>query len=109
MSGAELNGIKVTRVIFELVQDGNTLGTTSDWEELKIVCEYQLAGEDPFFTIASEKGWSVNGAKELSAIIEILEKRVKEIEADLDDINIDEKVAVKLITEAEENDKGKQS
>ena len=109
MSGAELNGIKVAKVTFELVQDGNTLGTTSDWEELKIVCEYQLPGEDPFFTIASDKGWSINGARELSAVIDILEKRVKEIEADLDDINIDEKVAARLITEAEENDKSKQS
>lgn len=98
---SNLNGIKVSRVIFELVQDGNTLGTTSDWEELKIVCEYQLPGEDRFFTLASDKGWSINNSNQLKEIIDVLEKRVKEIESDLGDLNIDEKVATKLIKEAE--------
>lgn len=102
VSGSKLNGIKVAKITFELLQDGNTLGTTSDWEKLKICCEYQLPGEEQFFTLASERGWSCNSSKNISDIIDILKKRVKEIETDLEDIDIDERVAEKLIRESEE-------
>lgn len=98
-----LNGIKIGKITFELLQDGNTLGSTEEWEELKVSCEYQLPGEDAFFVIKSEKGWSINDSKELGIVIDILQKRVKEISQDLDDIGIEGKVANKLIADAPSN------
>ena len=102
MSG-ELKGIKIGKITFELLQDGNTLGTTDDWEAIEVHCEYQLPGDEPFFVVKSEKGWSINDSKELATVIDILQKRVKDITTDLDNIGIEEKVKDKLIEDSTNN------
>lgn len=102
MSGG-LKGIKIGKITFELLQDGNTLGTTQDWEDIKVECEYQLPGDEPFFVVKSEKGWSINNSKELAVVIDILQKRVKDITTDLDNIGIEEKVRDKLIEDSTNN------
>jgi len=59
-------------------QEGNTLGTTTDYEELSISLEF-AAGEDegPFYVLKSETGWSFDGVDELKALIERVEKVLK--------------------------------
>lgn len=52
----------------EFSQDGNTLGTTDEIEQLIIEQETQLPGDEPFFVIRTE-GWSFNDAEELVALL----------------------------------------
>ncbi len=47
------------KMTVELVQDGNTLGTTSGIETLLIRLETQLPGEDPFIVLETA-GWSLD-------------------------------------------------
>ena len=54
---------------FGFSQEGNTLGTTSEYEYLKIRLETQLPGERPFIVIETE-GWSIDEPKELTTLIE---------------------------------------
>jgi hypothetical protein len=55
-------GPDIMKVTFELTQTPNTLGTTDPSgvgsEDITIDCEYQLPGEEPFFVIRSDSGWS---------------------------------------------------
>ncbi len=54
-----------------LLQDGNTLGTTEDTEELKIDLEYQTPepgkGAECFYTLRTE-GWSMEGLEEIATL-----------------------------------------
>jgi hypothetical protein len=55
-------GPDISKVTFQFTQSPNTLGTTDPSgvgsEELTVECEYQLPGEEPFFVIRSDSGWS---------------------------------------------------
>lgn len=55
-------GPEIFKVAFQFTQTPNTLGTTDPSgvgsEELTVECEYQLPGEEPFFVIRSDSGWS---------------------------------------------------
>ena len=55
-------GPDIIKVTFEFTQSPNTLGTTDPSgvgsEELTVECEYELPGEEPFFVIRSDSGWS---------------------------------------------------
>ena len=55
-------GPDISKVTFQFTQTPNTLGTTDPSgvgsEELTVECEYQLPGEEPFFVIRSDSGWS---------------------------------------------------
>jgi hypothetical protein len=55
-------GPDISKVAFQFTQTPNALGTTSygdgEPEELTVECEYQLPGEEPFFVIRSDSGWS---------------------------------------------------
>jgi hypothetical protein len=55
-------GPDICKVTFHFTQTPNTLGTTDPSgvgsEELTVECEYQLPGEEPFFVIRSDSGWS---------------------------------------------------
>jgi len=52
---------------FTFTQDGNTLGTTKEFETITIKTEYQIPGEYPFFVIETE-GWSVDSVKDLETL-----------------------------------------
>jgi len=70
MKKPEVTGVKVK---FE--QEGNTLGTTSEYEEIEISLEFQAAVEDePFYVIKTE-GWSFDNIGEIEELI----KRAKKI------------------------------
>ena len=66
----------IMRMTVELVQEGNTLGTTDETEILNIDLEYQLPGDAPFMVIKTE-GWSFNDVEELAKLI----KNIKEAES----------------------------
>jgi hypothetical protein len=70
-------GIRFDEATFRFSQDGNTLGTTEDWESLEIRFETQLPGEEPFIVIKSESGWSLGSLNEL---VELVDKCRKAIE-----------------------------
>lgn len=50
-------------------QDGNTIGTTEEYEDLTIELETQLPGDEPFFVIKTSSGWSFDAPKELEHIM----------------------------------------
>ena len=60
-----------SRLEVTYVQDGNTLGTTSDCEELTIALETQLPSntEDPFLVIKTPSGFSMDNDVELNELI----------------------------------------
>ena len=66
---------EVGRVSVDFTQESNTLGTTSEWEQITIALEFQ-AGEKagPFVTIKTE-GWSVDDLSDLDALV----KRAKKV------------------------------
>ena len=55
-----------------ILQEGNTMGTTSEFETLEIRLDYQLpekgAGDDGFFVLKST-GWSIDGPDELAQVL----------------------------------------
>ena len=64
---------EVGKITKELIQEGNTLGTTDETEVLIIDFEYQLPGDEPFMVIKSD-GWSIDGAEEFSKLIMIAQE-----------------------------------
>ena len=56
---------------FRFVQDGNTVGTTKEIEKIEIELYTQIPGDNPFFVIKSETGFSFDSIDE---VIELLTK-----------------------------------
>tara|TARA_R110000824_G_scaffold8450_4_gene38513 strand:+ start:10780 stop:11001 length:222 start_codon:yes stop_codon:yes gene_type:complete len=50
-------------------QEGNTLGTTDDYESIDLSLEWQLPEDDPFFVIKTD-GWSFNDISELQDLVD---------------------------------------
>ena len=61
--------LSLSSVVFEFCQEGNTLGTTEEEEVISVKCEYQLPGDEPFFTVKTETGWSIDDPKELVGLL----------------------------------------
>jgi hypothetical protein len=59
----QLNGAS-----FRFIQDGNTVGTTSDTESLEVLFETQLPGEEPFFVLKTS-GWSFDDYDDIMTIL----------------------------------------
>ena len=73
-----MNKPEIGKVEVHFSQEGNTLGSTSEYEELDIRLEFQLSEEDgPFYVIKSETGWSFDNIDELKALIDRVEKVLK--------------------------------
>lgn len=69
-----MNKPELSQVSVEFVQDGNTMGTTSEIETLKISLEFQLGEKDgPFYVIKTD-GWSMDNPSELTELIKRTEK-----------------------------------
>ena len=71
--------IRLSEAKIQLVQDGNTLGTTDETEVLDISFENQLPGDETFMVIRSTTGWSINEASDLSKILEQVHKVIEGI------------------------------
>jgi len=78
MQRPEIFGISV-----KFCQDGNTLGTTSEDEELTMTAEFQLGEEaGPFFVLRSTTGWSIDDLEDLRKLMEIAKaplSKIKEV------------------------------
>lgn len=67
----------ISKISVEISQSGNTLGTTKEIERLELIGEYQSPGlkdmeiNGPFFVIKTE-GWSIDSAKDLEKLIDIV-------------------------------------
>lgn len=74
-------GPKLDKAVLTFVQDGNTLGSTDEFETLKLTLETQLPGEDGFFVIKTG-GWSIDQFADLEELFgkiwKIKEDLVKE-------------------------------
>jgi hypothetical protein len=60
----------LARAEFEFCQEGNTIGTTDQYETLTIALECQLPREGFFPVLKTTTGWSINDSKELSELID---------------------------------------
>jgi len=56
------------RISFE--QEGNTLGTTEEYEELDLSLEFQSSVEDGPFYVIKTKGWSFDSPEEIQKLID---------------------------------------
>jgi hypothetical protein len=65
---------------FEVVQDGNTCGTTSETESMEIFLETQLPGDEPFFVIQTG-GWSVDNPGEMFAMLSAAQDSWEQMQA----------------------------
>ena len=61
--------VEITSMKINFSQNGNTLGTTSEYEELEISLEFPDLNNEPFYVIKTE-GWSFDNLSEIAALIE---------------------------------------
>ena len=67
---------RIDKVKVSFSQEGNTLGTTSEYENLDVHLEFPLEEDDgPFYVIKTETGWSFDDIEDLQVLID----RVKRI------------------------------
>lgn len=67
------------KITYTFMQEGNTLGTTCDEEELIVNVETQLSGieeDDGFLVIKTETGWSINDVEELTDMLKLVRNGV---------------------------------
>jgi hypothetical protein len=82
-----MEGISVSKAVFEFTQDGNTLGTTEEVESLRVSLEYQLpepgkAGE--CFIVLETKGWSIDSPESLANLLENCRKAVMLVDTEVE-------------------------
>jgi len=70
-----MSGVEVSKISIEMYQEGNTLGTTEEYEKLTVDIEYQLPGEEGFLVIRTD-GWSMDDPEELVSLL----TKIKEAE-----------------------------
>jgi uncharacterized protein with von Willebrand factor type A (vWA) domain len=63
------------RFVYE--QEGNTDGTTGEYEQLIVEVEGIVLGEGGYYVIRTE-GWSLDDSSEIAGIIERVRRAVKE-------------------------------
>ena len=65
---------EICHVSVKFVQDGNTLGTTEDYETIEINLEFQSSQEEGPFIVLKTEGWSINEPEDLLSLINIAKK-----------------------------------
>jgi hypothetical protein len=73
----------VHNVSVHLTQPGNTMGSTSEVEDLQISLEYQLPdanrGDDCFIVLRTQTGWSMNNVEELQKQVGAMIEMAKQL------------------------------
>ena len=66
------------KIVYTLNQEGNTNGTTEEYETLEVTVESGAGpiDKDGGFLVLRTKGWSINDSDELYKILSMLEKGV---------------------------------
>lgn len=70
--------IDIAKLQINLFQDGNTLGTTKEYEKLQIDIESQLSDlddEDGCFYVLRTEGWSMDSIDEMIDLLTQIKKR----------------------------------
>jgi len=65
----------INKVSVSFAQEGNTLGTTEEYEQIDINLEFQLDEDDGAFVVIKTDGWSMNEPEDLIPLV----NRVKQI------------------------------
>ena len=60
---------KVTSVKVSFSQEGNTLGTTSGYENIDIFLEFQAEVEEGPFIVIKTGGWSIDDVSDLEELV----------------------------------------
>lgn len=62
----------ISRVSIEVYQEGNTLGTTQEIEEMEIILESPLGNidKDGAFLVIKTNGWSMQNEKDFAELID---------------------------------------
>jgi hypothetical protein len=71
---------KLERCVFEFSQEGNTNGTTGDYEDLTISCESSLGIDNDggcFYVLKSESGWSIDNVNDLQELFDRIQTVIK--------------------------------
>lgn len=72
---------KLEKCVFEFSQEGNTNGTTSEYEDLTISCESSLGIDNEggcFYVLKSESGWSIDNVNDLQELFDRIKKVIKQ-------------------------------
>ena len=63
---------ELTKASFVFTQEGNTEGTTSEFEEITI--DYEVVGDEGGFFVLRTEGWSVDSVEELEELFNRIRK-----------------------------------
>jgi len=63
--------VELGKLSAEFHQEGNTLGTTEEYEAITLEGEFQLPGDEPFWVIRTD-GWSFDNVSELQKLVDTL-------------------------------------
>lgn len=72
--------VKLERMVLTFSQEGNCLGSTSEYEDLTIECDSSLGIDndgDCFFVLKTNTGWSINDETELKELFNRIKKIIK--------------------------------
>jgi hypothetical protein len=60
----------ISKVSIDFTQEGNTLGTTDEYESITINLEFQGVEEDGAFITIKTDGWSIDDMKDLNKLVD---------------------------------------
>jgi len=64
------NAPEISGVSVKFMQDGNTLGTTGDYEDITINLEFQAGEEDGPFIVIKTDGWSIDNISDIEDLVD---------------------------------------
>ena len=72
---------KLDKCSFTFTQEGNTNGSTDEYEDLTILCESPLGidnDKDCYYVLKTETGWSMDNVNELQELFNRINKTINE-------------------------------
>ena len=72
---------EITKISVDFVQDGNTLGTTDEFESLTLDIQFQLGEDGPFYVLTTNTGWSFDRPEELQKLVNVATAPLQEIKS----------------------------
>ena len=81
------------KIIYEFCQDGNTDGTTAEYEELNIEVEgcFDIPSDGGYMVIRTKTGWSINNPEEFASLLALVNAGVPAKNTNNDEIEQTEK------------------
>ena len=72
---------KLDKCSFTFTQEGNTNGSTDEYEDLTILCESSLGIDNDkgcYYVLKTETGWSMDNVNELQELFNRIDKIINE-------------------------------